>query len=200
MFATLARIFSLAKDRGKIPVNPCEKPGKVYKANRAESVWTADAETALRAVAPDRVWQAYMLAVWTGQRQGDLLRLSWRAYDGSCIRLRQGKTGKRVTIPVGALLKILLDAMPRRAVAILTTAEGTTWTSDGFRTTWRKTCVSAGLIAPKLKGPTFHDIRGTAVTRLALASCTVPEIATITGHSLRDVEIILDAHYLSRDG
>ena len=115
-------------------------------------------------------------------------------------RLRQSKTGKRVTIPVGAPLKALLDAMSRRAVTILTTTEGTTWTSDGFRTTWRKTCVAAGLIAPKRRGPTFHDIRGTAVTRLALAGCTVPEIATITGHSLRDVEIILDAHYLSRDG
>jgi hypothetical protein len=34
------------------------------------------------------------------------------------------------------------------------------------------------------------------VTRLALAGCTVPEIAAITGHSLRDVEAILEAHYL----
>ena len=34
------------------------------------------------------------------------------------------------------------------------------------------------------------------MTRLALAGCTVPEIAAITGHSLRDVEAILDAHYL----
>ena len=42
----------------------------------------------------------------------------------------------------------------------------------------------------------FHDLRGTAVTRLALAGCTVPEIAAITGHSLKDVEAILDAHYL----
>jgi hypothetical protein len=32
-----------------------------------------------------------------------------------------------------------------------------------------------------------------------LAGATVPEIATVTGHSLRDVEAILDAHYLGRD-
>ena len=42
----------------------------------------------------------------------------------------------------------------------------------------------------------FHDLRGTAVTRLALAQCTVPQIAAITGHSLKDVEAILEAHYL----
>lgn len=46
---------------------------------------------------------------------------------------------------------------------------------------------------------TFHDLRGTAVTRLAIAGCTIPEIATITGHSLRDVGTILDRHYLHRD-
>jgi hypothetical protein len=33
----------------------------------------------------------------------------------------------------------------------------------------------------------------------AFAGCTQPEIATITGHLLRDVAAIVDAHYLSRD-
>jgi integrase len=46
---------------------------------------------------------------------------------------------------------------------------------------------------------TFHDLRWTAVTRLALAGCSEAEIATITGHSLRDVGAILDAHYLKKD-
>ena len=40
---------------------------------------------------------------------------------------------------------------------------------------------------------------GTAVTRLALVGCTEAQIASITGHSLRDVRSILDAHYLHRD-
>jgi hypothetical protein len=37
------------------------------------------------------------------------------------------------------------------------------------------------------------------VVRLALAEATVPQIATFTGHSLKDVEAILDTHYLGRD-
>ena len=45
----------------------------------------------------------------------------------------------------------------------------------------------------------LHDLRGSAVVRLALAGATVPEIATFTGHSLKDVEAILDAHYLGRE-
>ena len=199
VFATLAAILAWAKDRGRVPTNPCERPGKLYRSNRAESIWTNDTENALHEVAPDRIWLAYMLAIWTGQRQGDLLRLTWTAYDGRAIRLRQSKTGARVTVPVGAPLKELLDLTPRAATTILSTSEGTPWTSDGFRSTWRKTCVAAGIIGLGLKGPTFHDIRGTAVTRLALAGCSTPEIATITGHALKDVELILDAHYLARD-
>lgn len=34
------------------------------------------------------------------------------------------------------------------------------------------------------------------MTRLAMAGCSVPQIAAITGHSLRDVEVILNANYL----
>jgi len=42
-------------------------------------------------------------------------------------------------------------------------------------------------------------LRGTAVTRLALAGSTEPEIAVFTGHSLNDVRDILNRHYLNRD-
>jgi len=42
----------------------------------------------------------------------------------------------------------------------------------------------------------FHDLRATAVTRLALAGATVAEIAAITGHGPQDVERFLQAHDL----
>jgi hypothetical protein len=45
----------------------------------------------------------------------------------------------------------------------------------------------------------ISDLRGTAVTRLALANGTVPEICAITGHSHAEANAILEAHYLHRD-
>jgi hypothetical protein len=107
----------------------------------------------------------------------------------------QGKTGARVTIPVGEPLKALLDKTKKRAVTILTTADGNSWTESGFRASWRTACKRAGI-----QGLTFHDLRGTAVTRLALADCSEAEIATLTGHSMNDVGATLDAHYLKHDG
>ena len=50
-----------------------------------------------------------------------------------------------------------------------------------------------------IAGITFHDLRGTAVTRLAVVGCTEAEISSITGHSLRDIRSILDSHNLHRD-
>ena len=89
---------------------------------------------ALLASAPPELSLAMMLALWTGQRQGDLLRLPWSGYDGSHIRLRHSKTGRRVTIPAGEPLRLLLDRTVRRSPIILTTMRGKPWTSDGFRT------------------------------------------------------------------
>ena len=97
---------------------------------------------------------------------------------------------------MAAPLKAVLDAgaLDKKAITILTTTNDTPWTSDGFRTTWGKVVAKANVT-----GLTFHDLRGTAVTRLAFADCSEAEIATITGHSLKDVGAIVDAHYLSRD-
>ncbi len=190
----LARILSWAYGRGLVVANPCEKGGRLYRGSRAEKVWTDDDEAVFLANAPSHLHLPLILALWTGQRQGDLLALTWTQYDGKYIRLQQGKTGARVVIPVGAPLKAVLDPMRQRTDHVLLTSDGNPWTPDGFRSSWRKACRACGII-----DITFNDLRGTAVTRLALAECTEAEIATITGHSLRDVRSILDAHYLNRD-
>lgn len=203
-FAVLARINAWAFDRGLVALNPCERAGRVYRSTRSENVWTDADEAAFLAKAPAHLHLALILALWTGQRQGDLLKITWGAYDGTKIRLRQRKTKVPVEIPVGAPLKKALNATKAklaeikegkpRPLTILATLDGTSWTESGFRASWRKACAKAGVV-----GVTFHDLRGTAVTRLALAGCTAPEIATVTGHSLRDVGAILDSHYLNRD-
>jgi integrase len=168
----------------------------VLSRPRADKVWSDADEAHFLAKGPERLHLPLLLALWTGQRQGDLLRLPWSAYDGKCIRLRQSKTGRRVTIPVGSRLKVALDAAAKVKTGpiILHSAAGRPWTSASFKSAWGRTCIEIGIT-----GVTFHDLRGTAVTRLALAGCSVIEIAAITGHSLHEVHHVLDAHYLHRD-
>jgi integrase len=190
----LARVLSWSLDRGLVLANPCTRGGRLHRGSRRENIWTPADEAAFFERAPARLHLALILALWTGQRQGDLLRLPWNAYDGKHIRLRQSKTGARVVIPVGAPLKAALDAAPKVSPIILTNRNGKPWRSESFRWIWNRACKAAGIV-----GLTFHDLRGTAVTRLALVGATEAEIANITGHSLRDVHAILDMHYLARD-
>jgi integrase len=109
-YTVLARVLSWGLHRALVPANPCERAGRLYGGSRADKIWTDDDEANFIAKAPAHLHLPLLMALWTGQRQGDLLRLPWSAYDGKHIRLRQSKSGVRVTILVGAPLKAALDA------------------------------------------------------------------------------------------
>jgi integrase len=107
---------------------------------------------------------------------------------------RQGTRPHRASVvfPVTKRLRAVLENMPRTATVILTTKRGIAWQGNRFRKAWGDATRKA-----KIVDRTFHDLRGTAVTRLAEAECSHAEIAAITGHSMRDVGAILD-RYLAR--
>jgi integrase len=193
-YNTLARILSWAHDRGLIAKNPCAKGSKLYHGTRIHKVWDDEDIARFLRTAPSYLRLAMLLAINTGQRQGDLLRLPWSAYDGTDIKLRQRKTGAYVPIPVTDELKAALDAAPRKSPIMLTNSDGKPWSESGFQGAWGKATMRAGI-----RGLTFHDLRGTAVVTLARAGCTEVEIYSITGHKPGDVQAILTAHYLPRD-
>lgn len=188
-------VCNWALDRGLIAENPLERRGRTYRGTRADAIWSEDDEAKFLKAASPELGLALVLAAETGQRQGDLLALEWSAYDGTAISLIQSKTKVHVVIPCTAKLKALLDAEKAKRKTdvpkILITSRGTAWTSSGFRASWNKVECDIGKL-------TFHDLRGTAVTRLAVAGCSVPEIATISGHSLAQVNAVIDRHYLNR--
>jgi hypothetical protein len=58
--------------RGLVAANPCERGGRLYRAGgRAEKVWTAADEAGFLKRAPAHLHLALLLALWTGQRQGN---------------------------------------------------------------------------------------------------------------------------------
>ena len=193
-YGTLARILSWALKRKMIETNPCANGGKLYSGTRVDKIWTDDDVAQFLRTCPPYLRLPMLLATNTGQRQGDLLRLPWSAYDGSHIRMKQRKTGAYVPIPVADALKAALDAAPRRSPIMLTNSEGKPWSESGFQGAWGKATLRAGI-----RGLTFHDLRGTAVVTLARAGCNEVEIYSITGHKPGDVRTILTAHYLPRD-
>lgn len=201
--SVLQRILAFAYDRELITRHPLEKVEKVSNGTRRDMIWSDtdidlmrfgkknDSGEVVTKPAPEPIVRAMMLGLWTGQRQGDLLKLTWTAYDGESIALRQGKTGAHVRVKVSAELKATLDNVKRgNAVTILTTAQGKPW-ATGFKSSWRKAVANAGI-----KGKTFHDLRGTFVTLAYRNGASIKQIAEVSGHSEKDAESIIRKHYL----
>ncbi len=190
--AVLRLTLQWACDQGWLTINRAVRTGTLYAADRSENIWSAEEIEAIMRVSDDTLRTAIRLALDTGQRQGDLLALSWTGYDGEAITLRQSKSRRRVYIPCTAELKAMIDRLPRKATTILTNRRDQPWTADGFRTMFDRAKRKAGVTER-----TFHDFRGTFVTRAAERQCTPQEIATITGHAISEVEKILDT-YMAR--
>lgn len=188
----LSIVLNFAVDGGLLERNSARRIGKVYSQNRSEKIWPDAAVDRFMQVASAELKLAMRLALDTGQRQGDLLRLPWSAFDGVAISLRQSKTGAWVDVPCTEELRAALNSATRRSTIILTNSKGKPWTPDGFRSSWRKNAKAAGI-----DGVTFNDLRGTSVTRLADAGCTIPQIVSITGHSLKSATAILEKYLAS---
>jgi hypothetical protein len=169
----LMRLLSWARARGLTLYRPAERVERLYHADRSEKIWSELQIAALMGVASEPLQRALVLALETGQRQGDLLVLPWSAYDGTWIRLKQGKTGRNVNIPVTRRLRVVLENTPRTATVIRTNKRGIPW----------QRIVSARHGATPRARRRSRIVPSTicAATRLAEAECSAAEIAATTG-------------------
>lgn len=194
IITVFSTILNFAVDREDLDRNPLDGVTKLSAGTRRDKIWSDAQLAAFRGKAPARMVLAMELAFWTGQRQGDLLRLTWNAYDGQYLTLRQGKTGADVKVRVAEPLKRLLDGQKRTAVTILTNRAGVPYRS-GFGSSWGKAMDSTGV-----DGVTFHDLRGTFITTAYQRGASIKEIAEVSGHGEKEAERVIRKHYLKTDG
>jgi integrase len=209
----VARIlFAFAVADERIADNPARKIRMAGVKSAAGRIWTAAEVEAFAAAADARGFTSIATAVainyWLGQRPSDVRELPRDAVaaDGM-IRLTQSKTGARVALPAGAVPVIAARlAADRRAwsdrrihptTLIADERTGGAYTENAFRRRFDVIRAQAAAGRPEMRDIQFRHLRHTAVTRLAEAGCTTPEIAAITGHSLAGVDQILE-RYLVR--
>jgi integrase len=126
-WTVLMRVISWGRDNGLTAYRPPDRVERLYTGDRAEMIWREEHIAAFLPKAPAPIQWALMLAIETGQRQGDLLRLPWSAYDGTFITLRQSKTDRPVAIPVTKRLRAVLETIPRISPVILTSDAKRPW-------------------------------------------------------------------------
>ncbi|MCK6444103.1 tyrosine-type recombinase/integrase [Elstera cyanobacteriorum] len=193
MLDVLRRVWQWGARRELVQDNPFARPERLPTKPRSD-YWTPEDEAAFLAVAPPEMRLAFIMAVDTGQRRGDLLGMVWTAYDGEGFRLRQSKTGKAIRVPVTARLREALAATPRTSTHILTDPTGKPWSADTFGHLF--TDLKRAIGREHLH---FHDLRRTAVVRLSEAGCTILEIASVTGHTIQHSQRILDTYHVATE-
>lgn len=173
-------VFAWAVDAGWIPFSPLARL-KAPPGGHLPTWTESDLATALAAM-PEPLRRALVLAVHTGQRRGDLIRLRWSSYDPArrTISLRQRKTGAALVLPCPPALAAELDAWraETRTLTILATPTGLPWTESALTH-----ALCARLARIGMAGKNIHGLRKLAAVRLAHAGCTPHEIAAITGHA-----------------
>lgn len=183
----LSTVLNWAIDRTEITENRAASIRHLHKSNRADLVWE---ERHWQAVAdvPPHIRRVLALGSLTGLRLGDLLSLTWESVGPAYIALTTAKTGGEAVIPLYPELRKALGK--RGKGVILRNLAGEPWTADGFQSSWRNH-------RPEGFDRHFHDLRGTFITRLAVANFTDGEIANVIGWTAERVAAIR-AKYVDR--
>jgi hypothetical protein len=193
--AVLKNLFKLARYHGVVIAD--ETAGLRLKTGQPrDRIWTDDevARWIEVAVAEDpHMTTAFLLLQFTAQRPTDVLRMAWPQYSGSAIRLRQQKTGALLDIPVHPILRDHLDGLRRSSPSLtIVTFRGRPVKYLRFNERFRRVAQRAGIDAQA------RDLRRTAMLRMAEAGATVPQIASVSGHSIEATQRILET-YLPRN-
>lgn len=175
----MAKVMSFAVEREYRETNPLLKV-KPLKGGTHETWTEAQITYALKAF-PERFRRAVLLALYTGQRSGDCVAMTWEHYDGTAIQVKQEKTGADLWVPVHRVLRAALDRWRADSPGdeILTNIKNEPWSSGSFQVSIHHEIK----LHAKLAGMVFHGLRKAAATRLAEAGCSSKEIGSITGHT-----------------
>lgn len=211
VMAVVRSMLSYGKKKGWRADNPARELGLDTPPPRLV-FWLAEEISASVATADElglpSVGDAIVAAVHSGQRLSDVLALPDGIFKDDRIKLSQLKMRSRggalIDAPMTPQLKARVTEIKARKrqtgvtridTLIVREDTGGSYDKYSFNKAFRQVREKAAETCPSLADKRFQDLRDTAVTRLALARCTLPEIAAITGHSPNSITQIIK-HYL----
>lgn len=179
--------------------NPCDRIRLTTPKSKV-TIWEqSDVDAYVAAAGDMKSIALIVLLEWEiGQRLTDVRQFRpGMEYHEGAFRFWQEKTESWVTIPVSDATRAMVDKAAEGQLFLFRNERtGKAYTEERLSKTFawvRAAAVKAG--ARKLQ---LRWLRHSCIVQLARAGCTVPEIASITGHALSGVERILSV-YLPRD-
>lgn len=171
-------LFEHAIDQGWREDNPAKGVSLLKSGAPPREAWPQEMIDAYRAKATGRALLIFELALGTGQRIGDVLKMRWSDIDGDGINVTQGKTGARLWVPFTPHLRTVLASTPKLGVTICA------W-GRGKPSSYRGAADLVMAVRRNIGAEAFdiHGLRYSAATELAAAGCSDELIAAVTGHA-----------------
>lgn len=181
-------MFEHSIDKGWRADNPA-KGISLIKSDRPKRLpWPPHLIKHFRDAAPmgSRQRIVFELLLGTGQRIGDVLRMSWNDIEDGGVKVRQGKTGTVLWVPFTDDLRAALDATKRVGLTICAQP-------NGLPTSYRGAADMIMDIRREIGAEKYdlHALRHTAAHELAALGCEDELIMAVTGHSSKSMV----AHY-----
>ncbi len=188
----IGRVLGYAVEAGVLISNPVRKVRKLRAPQHRTRYMTDDEETQLFAALShplrSHVLPLVRLALLTGMRRGELLRMRWDThvnFERGEVYATNTKTGRDRDIPMSDQCRRLLIEMRAAAIGdflFMHNGKPLGKPSKAFKAA----CAEAGIT-----NLCFHDLRHTFATRLGDAGASMADIAALLGHS----QISMSARY-----
>lgn len=185
---SIAALYAWGRERGFAKANPAADIKKLkIGEHRPWPAWAWELVPGLRV----ELRLACNLALYTGQRLGDVLAMHMGQIRDGAVTVRQSKTGKTMRIPLHReLMPLIEECRARGSLYLVSRPDGSQFTVDQFHAMWGREMVKTDVKRIRAEGFVFHGLRKSATVKLAEAGCTEKQIAAVTGQSLAMV-----AHY-----
>lgn len=151
-----------------------EEAGRLIMASQAHS---------LQYVMTDFI----MLALNTGMRKNEILKLTWSQVDTRnkivILDATQNKSGRTRSVPLNASA---LETLNRRRAFINIHCPGSEYVMakhDGIRLTSPNNAFTEACLAARIKDFTIHDMRHTCASWLVMAGVPIIDVKEVLGHS-----------------
>lgn len=180
--ALVSLLYTWAQGNDHVPLgfNPAAPIRKLKGRAKAYRAWSEPEILVALGTAPAWLKTPLLLALYTGQRREDIVRMEWDDFQGSIIRVRQSKTGEPLDLACHKALRSHLSAIKTAfGGPICRTARGRPFTANSLSQALRRFIAETKCI-PADRG--IHGLRYSAAARLDAAGCSVTEAVAVMGH------------------
>jgi integrase len=167
--AALKKALSLAWERNLVPANFGAGVKSLPPNNKREMFLTMDQVSHLADCCPPSACAAVWIALLTGARRGEILKLRPEDIGTNTITIHAGntKTLRTRVIPIVKALRPWLKAIPIQYKNY-----------EGLKTAFQR-----GRIKAEMPWVNFHDLRHSCASILIASGASLYEVSTILGHS-----------------